>query len=83
MGRGPLRALAREVDEEVRACPEVLGTMVFGYDTHWTFGGEKPRIEVGNFVRFRITSAGVDLNPEAHRFLALVLDQIKRRMQTL
>lgn len=77
-----LAALAR-VDEEVRALPEVLGTMVFGYDTHWIFGAEKPRIEVGNFVRFRVTGAGVDFNPEAHRVLALVLDQIKRRLQTL
>jgi hypothetical protein len=77
-----LSALAG-VDEKVRAVPEVLGTMVFGYDTRWTFGGEKLRVEVGNFVRFRVTAAGLSLNPEALRFLAGALDRIKYRLHTL
>jgi hypothetical protein len=77
-----LAALAR-VDEKVRTVPEALGTMVFGYDTCWTFGGEKPRVEVGNFTRFHLTAAGIEFHGDSQRFFAGVLDAIKRRLHRL
>lgn len=77
-----LEALAA-MDAKLRPVPEVLGSMVFGHDTCWKFGGERPQVEVGHFVRFRMTPAGEAEGPKALEFLARVLVKIKERQHKL
>ena len=75
----PLAAM----DAKLRQAPEVLGSMVFGHDTCWNFGGRRPRVEVGHFVRFRLTAVGQAKGPGAYEFLARLLTRIKERQHKL
>jgi len=77
-----LGALAA-IDEKLRHIPEVFGSIVFGRDTTWRFEGERPRIEVGTFLRMRITPAGQAVGPRAYESLAELLARIKERQHSL
>jgi hypothetical protein len=77
-----LAALAA-MDARLRQVPEVLGSMVFGRDTRWIFGGERPQVEVGTFVRFRMTPVAEAMGPRAQEFLARLMVRIKERQHTL
>jgi hypothetical protein len=77
-----LSALAA-MDAQLRSEPNILGSMVFGYDTQWIFGGERPQVHVGTFLRIRLTSAGRRIAPEARDAAAAILTNIKQRLPRL
>lgn len=73
----------RRIDEEFASHPLVMGRLVFGTDTIWHPGKERPMVEFRSFRQYYVYTKSIEETKAADRFFSAMRARIDQRMQRL